>query len=74
MSYIFSLCLQILGDTISFMVGGMHTSGYLLVWSVHYLMLHPSVLEELVAEMKERVGDDREKKLREYVFSDKTYV
>lgn len=56
------------------MVGGMHTSGYLLVWVVHYLTLHPLVMEELVAEMQKKVGEDRDSELREYVFSDKTYV
>ena len=51
------------------MVGGLHTSGYLLVWAVHYLSLHCDVKEKLISEMKERVGSDRSSRLRDYVYS-----
>ena len=52
----------------------MHTSGFLLVWTLHYLMIHPKVMEQLVTEMKNSVGTDRHKKMKDYVFSDKTLV
>lgn len=61
-------------DTITFLVGGVHTSGYLLVWSIYYLTWNTSVLEKLVSEMKEKVGGDRQEKLKEYVFSGSTYL
>ena len=56
------------------MVGGMHTSGYLLVWTIHYLTLNEDVYHKLVEEMKERVGSDQGDKLKKYAYEPDTYV
>ena len=56
------------------MVGGLHTSGYLLVWATYYLSLHPEALRELVSEMRAEVGDDRGEKLNKYVYSTTSWV
>lgn len=65
---------QIVADTVTFLVGGVHTSGYLLVWSVYYLAQNPMFLEKLVSEMKGEVGRDQQDKLKKYVFSSSTYL
>ena len=51
------------------MVGGLHTSGYFLIWITHYLSLHQEVKDKLINEMKEKVGNDRGTKLKNYVCS-----
>lgn len=51
------------------MVGGLHTSGYLLVWAIYYMTLHPEVLKKVTLEMKEEVGSNRGEKLVQYVYS-----
>ena len=48
------------------MVGGLHTSGYLLFWTVHYLTLHSNIQDKLVSEMEAVVGTDQGIKLQEY--------
>ena len=65
---------QIISDSIAFMVGGFHTSGYLLVWTIHYLTLNEDVYHKLIEEMKERVGSDQGEKLKKYVYDTDTYV
>ena len=55
----------------------MHTSGYMMVWVVHYLTLHPAIMENLLQEIKQidtTCSHDDKQQLRDYVFSDKTYV
>ena len=56
------------------MTGGLHTSGYLLVWTVHYLTLNQDIYHNLVEEMKERVGSDQKAKLKDYAYDPNTYV
>lgn len=56
------------------MVGGLHTSGYLLVWTIHYLTLNDNVYRKLMEEMKERVGSNHGDKLKNYVYDTNTYV
>ena len=56
------------------MVGGLHTSGYLLVWTIHYLTLNEDVNHKLIEEMKERVGFDQGEKLKKYVYETDVYV
>ena len=58
----------------SFMVGGLHTSGYLLVWTIHYLTLNEDVYHKLIEEMKERIGSDQGEKLKKYANETDTYV
>ncbi|XP_065889636.1 cytochrome P450 20A1-like [Dysidea avara] len=65
---------QIIADGISFMVGGLHTSGYLLVWTIHYLTLNQDVYHNLVEEMKERVGSDQQGRLKDYAYDPNTLL
>jgi cytochrome P450 family 20 subfamily A len=65
---------QIFADCLSFMVGGFHTSGYLLVWSIYYLSSHPDIFAKLLDEMKDRVGANQTHKLKDYVYSTNTYL
>ena len=51
------------------MVGGLHTSGYLLVWATYYMSQYPEVLNSVVAEVQNEVGNDRSEKLYEYAYS-----
>ena len=55
------------------MVGGLHTSGYFLVWVIHYMSLNPDIAARLIKEMREEVGDDRDQKLKAYVYSTNRY-
>ena len=52
----------------------MHTSGYLLAWTVHYLTLNEDVYHKLVEEMKEKVGSDQGDKLKKYAYDVDMYV
>ncbi|XP_065890921.1 cytochrome P450 20A1-like isoform X4 [Dysidea avara] len=65
---------QIIADGITFMIGGLHTSGYLLYWTVHHLMLNEDIYHKLVKEMKEQVGADRGDKLKQYVYDQNTLL
>ena len=56
------------------MVGGMHTSGYLLAWTIHYLTLNKDVYHKLTEELKEKVGADQGDKLKKYAYDVDTYV
>ena len=56
------------------MVAGLHTPGYLSVWAIHYLTLNQDVYHNLVEEMKERVGSDKQGRLKDYVYDPNTYV
>ena len=61
-----------INDGITFMIAAMHTSGYLLVWIIHYLTLNEDVYHKLIEEMKERVGSDQGEKLKKYVYETDT--
>ena len=61
-------------EGILYMVAGLHSTGYFLVWAMHYLMLNEDVHHKLVEEMKERVGSDQDKKLKSYTYDTNTYV
>ncbi|XP_011402919.2 PREDICTED: cytochrome P450 20A1-like [Amphimedon queenslandica] len=65
---------QIISDAVTFMVGGLHTSGYLLVWATYYMSQHLEVLNSVVAEMRKEVGNDRSEKLYEYAYSTTSYL
>ncbi|XP_038078617.1 cytochrome P450 20A1-like [Patiria miniata] len=47
---------QVLDDCISFMVGGFHTSGYLLAWTLYFLATHQECQEKVYKEVMESVG------------------
>ena len=56
------------------MIGGQRTSGYFLVFTLHYLTCNEDVYHKLIEEMKERVGSDQGDKLKNYVYDTDTYV
>uniref|UniRef100_A0A1I8FSC8 Cytochrome P450 n=1 Tax=Macrostomum lignano TaxID=282301 RepID=A0A1I8FSC8_9PLAT len=43
-------------DVITYMVGGFHTSGYLLLWALYYAIQHPNLADRLRAESAEVLG------------------
>ena len=61
-------------EGILYMVAGLHSTGYFLVWATHYLTLNEDVNRKLVEEMKERVGSDQGEKLKSYAYDTNTYV
>ncbi|XP_065890917.1 cytochrome P450 20A1-like isoform X2 [Dysidea avara] len=65
---------QIVSDGITFMLGGLHSSAYLLYWTIHYLMLNEDIYHKLVEEMKMQVGADRRDKLKQYVYDQNTLL
>ena len=64
--------MQVVADVITVMIAGLHSTAYLLYWTVHYLMLNKDIYQKLVEEMKEQVGSDREDKLMQYVYNENT--
>ena len=54
------------------MIGGLHTSGYWMLWTIHYLTLNKDVYQKLLEEMRDRVGSDQGDKLRNYVYDQNT--
>lgn len=72
-AFISVLVCKIVADSLSFMVGGFHTSGYHMVWFIHYMSLYPEVRKKVIQEMTEEVGDDRGDKLKNYVHSTDRY-
>ena len=63
----------ILSDMLTFM-GGFHTSGYYATWTFVYLAQHPYVQEKLYKEIEEKVGDDRNEKLKSYITTPNSYL
>ena len=55
-----------MSDVISFLVGGFHTSGYLMTWMLWYLASNPSSQDRLLDELKREVGGDCDQKLKAY--------
>ena len=54
------------------MIGGLHTSGYLMLWTIHYLTLNKDVYHKLLEEMRDRVGADKGDKLKSYIYDQNT--
>ena len=54
------------------MLGGLHTSAYLMLWTIHYLTLNTDVYHKLVEELRDRVGLDQGDKLKNYVYDQNT--
>ena len=59
--------MQIIADGIAFMLSGLHTSAYWMLWTIHYLILNEDVQQKLLEEMRDRVGSDQGNKLKNYV-------
>lgn len=69
-----SYFLQIIAEAITFLIGGLHNTGYLLAWVVHYLTVHKNIYHELLNEMKTRVGSDCGELLKSYAYDNNTCV
>ena len=57
---------------ILYMVAGLYSTGYNLVWVICYLTTEDVYLK-LVEEMKERVGSDQFEKLKSYAYDTNMY-
>ena len=64
--YTNSRMLQIVCDVITFMVGGFHTSGYLMTWLLWYLATNPASQKRLHEEIAREVGGDHGERLKAY--------
>jgi len=64
--------VQVESDVISFLVGGFHTSGYLMTWMLWYLGKHPQTQQRLLKEVKQEVGGDLGDKLKAYAYNTNT--
>ena len=65
--------LQIISDVITFLVGGFHSSGYMMTWLLWYLATNPDSQQRLFDEVKKEVGGDCGDKLKEYTYRSDTY-
>jgi len=63
----------ILSDMVTFLAG-FHTSAYYATWTFFYLTQHPDIQEKVRKEIEERVGDDRNEKLKAYVITSNSYL
>ena len=50
---------QELGDVITLVIGGYHTTGYGLTWVLHYMSLHQGVQDKVRTEIIKVLGHDR---------------
>lgn len=48
---------QALADVITFLVGGFHTTGYMLTWAFYFLMKHSDCMQTLQKELQEVLGN-----------------
>lgn len=55
-----------MSDVISFLVGGFHTSGYLMTWLLWYLASNPASQNRLHEEIVKEVGGDCGERLKAY--------
>jgi len=45
-------------NVITFLVGGFHTTGFMMTWCLYYLTKHPEVEEKVFAELDKVLGDE----------------
>ena len=64
---------QIEADVIS-VVGGFHTTGYLMTWLLWYLASNPASQDRLLDELKREVGGECGDRLKTYALRTDTYV
>ncbi|XP_033112330.1 cytochrome P450 20A1-like isoform X2 [Anneissia japonica] len=50
---------QLLADALTYVIGGLHTSGNALSWCLYFLATHKDVEEKLYTEFKEVLGDEK---------------
>lgn len=56
------------------MVGGFHTSGYLMTWLLWYLAANPASQDRLFEELQREVGGECGERLKKYALRTDTYV
>lgn len=49
---------HIVDTFITYLIGGFHTTGYLLSWVLYFICLHPEIEEKLYKEIVEILGDE----------------
>ncbi|XP_071966177.1 cytochrome P450 20A1-like [Antedon mediterranea] len=50
---------QLLADALTYVIGGLHTSGNAIAWCLYFLATHKDVEEKVYQEMKDVLGDDK---------------
>lgn len=54
------------------MVGGFHTSGYMMTWLLWYLAANPASQDRLFEELQQEVGGECGEKLKNYALRSDT--
>ncbi|XP_064390631.1 cytochrome P450 20A1-like [Halichondria panicea] len=65
---------KITADVISFLVGGFHTSGYMITWLLWYLADNPQSQDRLCAEIVHETSGGRGDALQQYALRTDTYL
>ena len=58
--------VQVCNEALTFMIGGFHNSGNLIVWLLWYLSGHPEVQERLLEEVEGETEGERGDRLKAY--------
>lgn len=45
-------------NIVTFLIGGFHTTGYMMTWCLYYLTKHPEIQEKVYEEVTEVLGDE----------------
>lgn len=62
---------EICDNVISFLIGGFHTTGNMMIWCLYFLTKHPEIQEKVFAELEEVLGEED---IKPQVVSDLTYT
>ncbi|KAM7450025.1 hypothetical protein ABFA07_002135 [Porites harrisoni] len=62
---------EICDNVISFLIGGFHTTGYMMTWCLYFLTKHPEVQEKVYQEIEEVLEDED---IKPMVSSDLKYM
>ncbi|XP_077997364.1 cytochrome P450 20A1-like [Glandiceps talaboti] len=49
---------RLLSDAVSYFVGSLHTTGYMMVWTFYYLTKHPQFQDKVYKEITDVLGED----------------
>ena len=58
--------IQVVNDSLTFMVAGFHTSANFIIWLLWYLASHPNVQERVREEIVRETEGERGDKLKAY--------
>ena len=64
--YVHKLCSQAINDSVTFMIGGFHNTGNLLVWLFWYLANQPEMQDKIVEELERETGGECGERLKTY--------